>query len=194
MQNYLNINAYNEMHPKEILQYVLNIVPYGAAANRLITGIQYAKDINNPLPAAVPSMFGRVKRFDEYTPKTYPKKEYTKKVYAKKAYTKRSYPKKVYPKKSYVKKTYPKYRAYDKQYPINFKNIYIDGMYSIPNINTYTANANRYYHFSRLNHLPTVSIYDKLYSSKGKPRWDAMLQSTSPQNLKYVIKNTIHYK
>ena len=74
------------------------------------------------------------------------------------------------------------------------QNIYIDGMYSVPNVSTYTAKGNRYYHFSRLNKLPTVSIYDKLYTAKGKPRWDAMLQTVTPQNLKYVIKNTIHYK
>ena len=67
-------------------------------------------------------------------------------------------------------------------------------MYSVPNVSTYTAQANRYYHFSRLPKLPRSNIYNKLYNTRGKPRWDAMLQPVSPQNLKYVIKNTIHYK
>ena len=195
MESYLNVNAFNEMQPKELLQYALNLVPYGAAVTRLINGIQYAQDIKNPLPAAVPSLFGRVNRYTPYTPKTYNKNNYYKANAKRQSYSKNAYKKKLYSRKTYPRKIYKKYsKPYDKSYPINFKNIYIDGMYSVPNVSTYTAHANRYYHFSRLPHLPTVSIYDKLYNSRGKPRWDAMLQTVTPQNLKYVIKNTIHYK
>ncbi len=186
MQTYLNVNAYNEMQPKEVLQYALNLVPYGAAVTRFMNGLQYAQDINNPLPTAVPSLFGRVKRFEPYTPKQYNKKQYSK------SYSK--YRKIAKPRKTYPRKNYQPYRKDSDYYPINFKNIYIDGMYSVPNISTYTAQANRYYHFSRLPKIPRSNIYNKLYNTRGKPRWDAMLQPVSPQNLKYVIKNTIHYK
>jgi hypothetical protein len=181
MQSYLNVNMYDQMNPKDVLQYCLNLLPYGAAVTRLINGTQYAQDINNPLPALVPSLFGRVKRFKPYTPKSYSKRSnYSR------------YKKIAKPKKSYIKKRYNRYTP--DYYPINFKNIYIDGMYSIPNISTYTAQANRYYHFSRLPKLPRSNIYNKLYNTRGKPRWDAMLQPVNSQNLKYVIKNTIHYR
>lgn len=188
MQSYLNVNAFNEMQPKELLQYAMNLVPYGAAVTRLMNGVQYANDIKNPLPAMVPSLFGRVNRYEPYTPKTYTKQNYSK--------GKSSYKRKMYTRKTYPRKIYDTYkRPYDSNYyPVNFKKIYIDGMYSVPNISTYTAQANRMYNYPRLSHLPTVSIYDKLYTSKGKSRWDAMLQKVTPQNLKYVIKNTIHYK
>lgn len=188
MQSYLNVNAFNEMQPKELLQYAMNLVPYGAAITRLMNGVQYANDIKNPLPAMVPSLFGRVNRYEPYTPKTYTKQKYSK--------SKSSYKRRIYPRKTYPRKVYDTYkRPYDdKYYPVNFKKIYIDGMYSVPNISTYTAQANRMYNYPRLSHLPTVSIYDKLYTAKGKSRWDAMLQKVTPQNLKYVIKQTIHYK
>jgi hypothetical protein len=143
-------------------------------------GYKYAKETGSVLPMVAPSIFGRVKRFEQnsYRPKQYGR--YRK-------YRKVAKPKKTYPRKTYNKYT-PNY------YPIQFKNIYIDGMYSVPNISTYTAQANRYYHFARLPKLPRSNIYNKLYTSKGKSRWDAMLQPVDSRNLKYVIKNTIHYK
>lgn len=188
------LNIYKPANPTvlDTVKSAINLLPYGAIAQRAISGVQYAKEINSILPAVMPSVFGRTKQYKQsnynkaYT--KYSKRNYTKQNYSK-AYRKIAKPKKVYYRRNYTPNIYS-----DKVYPINFKNIYIDGMYSVPNISTYTAKANRYYHFSRLTHLPTVSIYDKLYNSRGKSRWDAMLQTVTPRNLKYVIKNTVHYK
>lgn len=185
------LNIYKPANPTKLdtIKSLINLAPYGAIAQRAISGVQYAKELNNILPALAPSVFGRTKQ--------YAQKQYSKKYYNTSGYNRRSYSKRqkiAKPKKIYPKRNWTPYRGYDNSYPVNFKNIYIDGMYSVPNINTYTAKANRYYNFTRLNHLPTVSIYDKLYTAKGKSRWDAMLKTVTPQNLKYVIKNTIHYK
>ena len=188
------LNIYKPANPTmlDTIKSTINLLPYGAVAQRAISGLQYAKEINNILPAIMPSIFGRTKQYEQFnynkTYTKYNKGSYTKRSYPK-SYRKIAKPKKFYPRKNYTPRIYS-----DRTYPINFKNIYIDGMYSVPNISTYTAKANRYYHFARLNHLPTVSIYDKLYTAKGKPRWDSMLQTVTPQNLKYVIKNTVHYK
>ena len=191
INNMLNIYKPAEQSTLDKIKSTINLLPYGAIAQRAITGVQYAKELNNILPALAPSIFGRTKQYEQkdfnYNNKQY--KSYSK------SYSKSSRKKKIYPRKTYPRRIYKRYsKPYNKSYPINFKNIYIDGMYSVPNVSTYTAKGNRYYHFSRLSHLPTVSIYDKLYTAKGKPRWDAMLQTVTPQNLKYVIKNTIHYK
>lgn len=182
------LNIYKPANPTTLdtVKSLINLAPYGAIAQRLISGVQYAKEIESIFPAIAPSIFGRTKQYEQ--------RSYNK-TYTKRGYSKKSYRKKVYPRKTYPRRIYDTYRRpYDNYYPINFKNIYIDGMYSVPNISTHTAKANRYYHFSRLNRLPTVSIYDKLYTSKGKSRWDSMMQTVTPQNLKYVIKNTVHYK
>lgn len=182
------LNIYKPANPTTLdtVKSLINLAPYGAIAQRAISGLQYAKEIESIFPAIAPSIFGRTKQYEQ--------KSYNKN-YTKRGYSKKSYKKKVYPRKTYPRRIYDTYRRpYDNYYPVNFKTIYIDGMYSVPNISTYTAKANRYYHFSRLNRLPTVSIYDKLYTSKGKPRWDSMMQTVTPQNLKYVIKNTVHYK
>lgn len=191
------LNIYKPSNPTKLDKFksLINLAPYGSIAQRYVTGAQYAKEINNILPAIVPGVFGRTKQYEQWdSNKSY--KKYKSGGYGKKSYSykRKVYPRRTYPKKAYYKKPYQPYSQYPDYYPINFKNIYIDGMYSVPNISTYTAQANRYYHFPRLNKLPTVSIYDKLYTAKGKPRWDAMLQTVTPQNLKYVIKNTIHYK
>lgn len=192
INNMLNIYKPAEQSTLDKIKSTINLLPYGAIAQRAITGVQYAKELNNILPALAPSIFGRTKQYEQKDFNYNNNKQY--KSYSK-SYSKSSRKKKIYPRKTYPRRIYKKYsKPYDKSYPINFKKIYIDGMYSIPNISTYTAKANRYYHFTRLNHLPTVSIYDKLYNSRGKPRWDAMLKTVTPQNLKYVIKNTIHYK
>lgn len=182
------LNIYKPANPTTLdtVKSLINLAPYGAIAQRAISGLQYAKEIESIFPAILPSVFGRTKQYEQNS---------YNKNYTKGGYSKRSYKRKVYPRKTYPRRIYDTYRKpYDKSYPINFKTIYIDGMYSVPSINTYTAKANRYYHFSRLNHLPTVSIYDKLYTAKGKSRWDSMMQKVTPHNLKYVIKNTIHYK
>ena len=192
VKNVFNIYDSKNSGAFDVVYNLLNFVPFGANAQRFMTGYKYAQETGSPLPAIMPSVFGRVKRFEPYTPYTKNYKQY--KSYSK-SYSKGSRKKKLYPRKTYPRRIYKKYsKPYDKSYPINFTNIYIDGMYSVPNVSTYTAKGNRYYHFSRLSHLPTVSIYDKLYNSRGKPRWDAMLQTVTPRNLKYVIKNTIHYK
>ena len=183
------LNIYKPANPTKLdtIKSLINLVPYGAIVQRFITGAKYAKEIGNILPAIAPSVFGRTKQFETKTfnnTRSYSKYSYGKRK-SRKIYSRKTYPRKIYSKKPYNRSDY---------YPINFKQIYIDGMYSVPNISTYTAKANRYYHFSKLNNLPTVSIYDKLYNSRGKPRWDSMLQNVTPQNLKYIIKNTIHYK
>ena len=191
------LNIYKPANPTilDTVKSLINLIPYGAIGQRAISGVQYAKEIESIFPAIAPSIFGRTKRYnmDKYSQSynKYSKYNSRKTSYRKTKYTKVAKPKKYYPKNNYYNKPYSKLSDY---YPINFKNIYIDGMYSVPNISTYTAQANRYYHFSRLNRLPTVSIYDKLYTAKGKSRWDAMMQTVTPQNLKYVIKNTVHYK
>lgn len=195
LQTYLNVNKSSTPQPVDYLKGFLNAVPYGAGITRAITGVEYAQDIDNPLPAMVPSLFGRVKRFEPYEPKQYTKKSYSGKRYSKKQrIAKPKRPRRYYTKKP--RRTFSNYTG--EIYPINFKQIYPDGMYSVPGISTYTAadaaKANRYYHFSRLPKLRSVSIYDKLYTSKGKARWDAMLQPVTSKNLKYVIRNTIHYK
>ena len=195
LQTYLNVNKSSTPQPVDYLKGFLNAVPYGAGITRAITGIEYAQDIDNPLPAMVPSLFGRVKRFEPYKPKQYTKKSYSGRSYSKKQrIAKPKRPRRYYTKKP--RRTFSNYTG--EIYPINFKQIYPDGMYSVPGISTYTAvdaaKANRYYHFSRLPKLRSVSIYDKLYTSKGKARWDAMLQPVASRNLKYVIRNTIHYK
>lgn len=195
LQTYLNVNKSSTPQSVDYLKGFLNAVPYGAGITRAITGVEYAQDINNPLPAIVPSLFGRVKRFEPYEPKQYTKKSYSGRSYSKKQRIAK--PKK--PRRYYTKKPQRTFSDYTGEiYPINFKQIYPDGMYSIPSISTYTAidaaRANRYYHFSRLPKLRSVSIYDKLYTPKGKARWDAMLQPVSSRNLKYVIRNTIYYK
>lgn len=159
------------------LESIMNLGTYSPMLQRLITGVQYAQELGSPLPALAPSIFGRTKQYDQ------------KKYNYNRSYSKTSYGKSNYSRKIYSPRTWT-----DTLYPVKFKNIYIDGMYSVPNISTYTAQANRYYHFSRLPKLPRSNIYNKLYTSKGKPRWDAMLQPVNSQNLKYVIKNTIHYR
>ena len=182
------LNIYKPANPTKLdtIKSLINLAPYGAIAQRAISGVQYAKELNNILPAVAPSIFGRTKQYGQ----TF---NYNKNYY-KRSYNK-SFSRKLYPRKTYPRKIFKKYSdPYNRPYPINFKKIYIDGMYSIPNISTYTAKANRLYNYPRLSKLPTVSIYDKLYTSRGKSRWDAMLQKVTPQNLKYVIKNTIHYK
>lgn len=175
-------NIYEPNHKTEFdkVYELLNFVPFGSTIQRAMMGYKYAQETGNALPMIAPSIFGRVKRFEQnnYRPKQYG--------------SYRRYRKVAKPKKTYPRKTYNRYTP--NYYPIQFKNIYIDGMYSVPNISTYTAQANRYYHFARLPKLPRSNIYNKLYTSKGKSRWDAMLQPVDSRNLKYVIKNTIHYK
>lgn len=185
LQNTFNI--YEKQNPTT-LDYVkdfLNMVPYGGIANRTINGIAQAKKLNNPLPGLASSVFGRTNRFE---PKTYTKKNYTRKGYSRK--------RKIYARKTYPRRVYDTYkRPYDgKYYPVSFRKAYIDGTLDTSHINNYRAQTNRLYHYSRFNRLPTVSIYDKLYTAKGKSRWDAMLQTVTPKNLKYIIKQTIHYK
>lgn len=185
VMNVFNIYEPNHKNEFDKVYELLNFVPFGSTVQRFMMGYKYAQETNNVLPMIAPSIFGRVKRFKPYNYTSYNRYNRYGSNYSK--YKKIAKPRKSYPKKRYNKYT-PKY------YPINFTNIYIDGMYSIPNISTYTAQANRYYHFSRLPKIPRVNIYNKLYNTRGKPRWDAMLQPVSSQNLKYVIKNTIHYK
>lgn len=193
VKDVFNIYDSNNKDAFDTVYDLLNFVPFGANAQRFMMGYKYAKETESPLPMVAPSVFGRVKRFEN---KTYNKYN-NRGNYSKYSSRKANYPKRrkiAKPRNIYPRRNWTPYRNNMDYYPINFKQIYIDGMYSVPNISTYTARANRYYHFSRLNRLPTVSIYDKLYTSRGKPRWDAMLQPVTPQNLKYVIKNTIHYK
>ena len=193
--------------PVDNLKHILNLVPYGANVTRLITGDQYAKDINNPLPRLVPSMFGRVIRYDPYTPKTYTNyKKYNMSSYTKGASRPSvAYPKKIYPKKMYTRKVYPNTRVYYNKpysnipkYPKTFGKYYFsDGFSTGGSFSTWTsmdsAKYNRVYNIPRTNNFSTTSIHDKLYTAKGKKRWDTLLVPTNGYNLKYLIKNKHMY-